>query len=585
MKKTRSHYKTQVAFDVECYINYFLACFKTQDGKQFHVAMLDDKIIAGDKDQLKTILNKHRLISFNGMGYDMPIIAAFLMGKTNAEMRKISDMVILKNIPYWKLPVRIPRVDHIDLIRVTPLHATLKEYGSRIHSPKLQDLPIDPKATITQATHEQLLSYCWNDVDVTLQIFDTMAEDIKLRAVMGREYGMDLRSKSGPQIAEAVLRSKLQAAEHEVTKREDPVEPFNYEDPGFLKFNSPALQEIYNKALSVKFDINEHGHVELPDELGQVIPFAGANYKLGIGGLHSQEANQAVIAGDKELFELDVASMYPSIILGQQLHPSHLHEDFCKIYKVIYDTRIAAKHSGDKVTADSLKLVMNSSFGKFGSKYSFLYDPHLVVQTTLTGQFALLMLIERLDAIGAKVVSANTDGVVVHTDVDVSDVWHQWEKDTSMTLEKTPYQAIYSESVNSYIAIKAGGGTKCKGAYAAGGIGKGYADQICIDAVCEYLEHDTPIEDTIHNCTDIRKFLTMRRVKGGAKWRGEPLGKVVRWYKSTDGESIHYISNDNKVATSDNAVPMMNLVEGIPDDLNYSIYINKANEMLGRLGL
>jgi hypothetical protein len=84
---------------------------------------------------------------------------------------------------------------------------------------------------------------------------------------------------------------------------------------------------------------------------------------------------------------------------------------------------------------------------------------------------------------------------------------------------------------------------------------------------------------------DIRQFLVMRGVRGGAIWNGEEIGKVVRWYFSTEGQPITYKNNGNKVAGSDGAKPMMDLVEGIPDDLDYEKYIEIAEKKIERLGL
>jgi DNA polymerase elongation subunit (family B) len=58
-----------------------------------------------------------------------------------------------------------------------------------------------------------------------------------------------------------------------------------------------------------------------------------------------------------------------------------------------------------------MKIAANGVFGKLGSPWSILYAPHLMVAVTLTGQLALLMLIERAERMGISVVSANTDGV------------------------------------------------------------------------------------------------------------------------------------------------------------------------------
>ena len=38
------------------------------------------------------------------------------------------------------------------------------------------------------------------------------------------------------------------------------------------------------------------------------------------------------------------------------------------------------------------------------------------------------------------------------------------------------------------------------------------------------------VDETIEKCKDIRKFLFVRRVNGGAVHNGVNIGKVVRWY-------------------------------------------------------
>jgi hypothetical protein len=585
--------KTIVALDIECYTNYFLAIFKSTKGKMHKISMLNDEI-EGDIATINTILQRHQIVTFNGDGYDLLILSAFLQGYSNDRLKDLSDSIIVDNIPRWDVNTYYPdliirKCDHIDLMGVTPLQASLKTYGCRIHSPKLQDLPIHPSAIIRPKQAELLEKYCENDVDVTLQIYKELLPQINLRAEIGNLYNMDMRSLSDAQIAERAIRSELQEAGVDVHKRTEPVPPWKYEMPDFITFESDELLAVYHQVCSATFTINDKGYAQLPDELDQVIEYAGAKYKLGIGGLHSQEKKQVIVpTGDQIMGEYDVASMYPSIILGQNLYPYHLDPKFCDVYRDIFNRRIAAKHAGDKVTADTLKIVLNSSYGKFGSKYSFLYAPELLVQTTLSGQLALLMLIERVTLAGAKVVSANTDGIVVLMDrcekPHIDSICDKWTEDTTYVLEWTEYDRIYSRDVNSYLAFK-GNEIKTKGAYEYGSIRKGYANAVCLDAVVAYLRDGTPIADTIRSTTDITAFLTMRGVKGGGKWREEPLGKVVRWYMSTDGEPIRYISNDNKVAGSDGAKPLMDLPDTLPGDIDYDLYIVKAEKLIKDLGL
>jgi hypothetical protein len=86
-------------------------------------------------------------------------------------------------------------------------------------------------------------------------------------------------------------------------------------------------------------------------------------------------------------------------------------------------------------------------------------------------------------------------------------------------------------------------------------------------------------------CKDINEFVSGRTVKGGGEYDGEYLGKVVRWYYSTQSTGyLSYLTNGNKVPKTDGAKPMMDLPDEIPADLNYQWYIDEANSKLEDLG-
>jgi hypothetical protein len=265
-------------------------------------------------------------------------------------------------------------------------------------------------------------------------------------------------------------------------------------------------------------------------------------------------------------------------------------EPFLRVYREIVEQRLAAKHAGDKVKADALKITINGSFGKFGSKWSALYSPDLLIQTTLTGQLALLMLIEALEVAGIAVVSANTDGVVIKCPVNkqnvMDDIVFEWETCTGFNTEATNYRSLYSRDVNNYLAFKLGGGFKAKGAYASAGLSKNPSNEICTDAVVAFLNDGTSIEDTVHACWDISRFVTIRSVKGGAiDQQGHYLGKAVRWYYSTTAQGpIRYRLNHYTVARSYGAQALMDLPDQFPSDVDFDLYIAEAQTILKDIG-
>jgi len=199
------------------------------------------------------------------------------------------------------------------------------------------------------------------------------------------------------------------------------------------------------------------------------------------------------------------------------------------------------------------------------------------------------MLIEMLEESGITVISANTDGVVSMVRTDQQDLFDAliaaWEMTTGFNTEETEYARLYSKDVNNYIAIKNDGETKLKGIYAPAGLSKNHTNSICTRAVVEYLASGIPLQDTIFGGTDIREFLTIRQVNGGAQYGDDFLGKAVRWYYAI-GEKRHisYKTNGNKVARSEGARPCMELLPACPPDLDRMWYVNEANEILGDVG-
>lgn len=595
--------KPIVALDTECYRNFWLLKLKRRDNG----ATREWRLWAGGRmnvREIRSTLDRCTLITFNGNHYDMPMIGYALSGATTEQLKALSDAIIVGGMKPWEVERQfgftIPKFDHIDIIEIMPGMVSLKVYGGRMHCRRMQDLPIEPDAFISASDGELLSSYCENDLDVTLLGYNKFLKEIDLRGAMSREYGMDLRSKSDAQIAEAVLKARIgMLLQTKITRPENVPRSFQYKPPAFLSYESEVMRGMFAQVCATIFRVNDKGAVDMPEALSDAAITIGQGvYRMGIGGLHSSESCAAHVTDDEYLIvDRDVASYYPAIILNCGLFPRHLGRHFLHVYRDIRDKRLQAKAAGNKSASNTLKILLNGTFGKLGSKWSALYAPDLMIQVTITGQLALLMLIERIEAAGIRVVSANTDGIVIkcrRSDYDrLGEIINGWEHQTGFETEETRYRALYSRDVNNYIALKEGGGVKLKGAYAepepVASSWPSPHNQICVTAVCDYLEHGIPIDLTIMACHDIRQFVEVRNVTGGATWRGQYLGKAVRWYLSTDGEPIRYRKQNKggefkKVASTDRARPLMELPDTIPDDLDHAAYIAEAHAILRDIG-
>lgn len=652
--------------DSECYSDYFLVSFATDETdpvlrQHFEFEMYPPYAL--DVAAIRHLVAMSTLVTFNGNHYDIPMLSAALMGYDNGQLKWLSDQIITQNLKPWDVEreykIRpIPNLDHIDLIEILPGQHGLKMYMSKLHCATIQELPIEPGASISAEERPRLRTYCRNDLDGNIHALRKFAKEIELRGAMSEQYGVDLRSKSDAQIAEAVIKHELKRRGVYIERPEWALGTwFAFDPPAFIQYHTPLLRQLLDMVRRAQFFLGPKG-VEMPPELDSAkIKIGESTYKLGLGGLHSSESTVYHVGdANTELLDVDVASYYPALIINSGAFPAQMGPQFRDVYISIRDRRLAAKRSGDKSTADTLKIVLNGTFGKTLSKYGALSAPKMGIQTTISGQLSLLMLIEMLELCGIPVVSANTDGIVIKTPRSLAwlrdQIVKDWEQKTGLETEAVAYEAIYYRDVNNYVAIKAKDrSVKLKGEYAPpvpiGGSWPNPGGEICVEAVVAYLLERTPLETTIRNCADVRKFVYVRNVKGGgvkyygeeieaattqtgqraqlasAGWievekkifahpsRSEPilpmkdayrlaldelrarnpvpkeyLGKVVRWYYGR-GQigAIRYKTNGNLVPKTEGAKPCMTLPDVLPDDIDYEWYVREAKSLLTDLGV
>jgi hypothetical protein len=611
----------RLIFDVEAYWNYFLVSFTSfTTGAVTYFEMAPGyEFKRHQLQKLEWILRNFTVVGFNSWSYDIPMVTLALNGCNCAEIKTATNRIIVEEwrpqdvLKQFKAS-RLKGIDHIDLIEVAPLSASLKIYGGRLHAPRMQDLPFHPE---THLSPDQMAIVRWyniNDLTQTGFLMQALLEQLELRENLGSLYDVDLRSKSDAQIAEAVISHEIERITG-ARPTKPVIEPgtcYWYHVPQFIQFESPLMKWALDVVRNARFVVAHHGSIEEPPEISSLHLQIGSNvYRMGIGGLHSSESTVAYKASDDfYIVDRDVTSYYPQIILNLGLFPKHLGEVFLRVYNELVQRRIEAKQNLLKVIADCLKIVVNGSFGKLGSKWSILYSPDLLMRVTLTGQLCLLMLIERLELRGIRVASANTDGVVILCPKDryteMESIFKQWERDTGFVTEETRYLAYYSRDVNNYIAVKAKqdkqtkkwlnvpDGVKSKGAYnnpwndpkqALFRMHKNPTNTVCLDAIELLLTKNIPVAETIRGCTDVRKFVTVRKVKGGAVKDGEYLGASIRWYYATGQSSeMVYAASGNKVPRSDGAKPLMQLPQQLPDDIDYEWYVAEANKILQEIG-
>jgi hypothetical protein len=656
-------------YDTECFPNYWVLKIRVQNGPVFSFPLRSgESFDQSSRERIEYIFSIFLVVSFNGNYYDVPVITAALSGFTCEQLKWVSDQIIVAGIKPWELglPMEWKPADHIDVMEVLPGEGSQKQYAGRIHCKTMRDLPYDPDKVLTDSEILEVDSYCENDLSVLADLFDALAPQIAIREKMSNKYGLDLRSKSDAQMGEAIIKIGCERATGQrIYKREvDWNLRFRYEPPLFLSFQYPHTRAAFELIKNSIFGFNAAGKIDLPEGIKALrIEIGESAYQLGIGGIHSTESSLLYISDEENLLrDADVASYYPRLIVNSKMYPPALGPSFCQVYPALIDERLNWKtiqkkleklgvkvkdvNSGEGYESysnnEGLKVAINGPFGKLFNFYSTLLAPEMGIYTTVTGQLSLLMLIEWLEMQAIKVISANTDGLVVFCPRSKLAIYENiidyWQKVTNLEMEISDLRAIYSRDVNSYIVIKGDGELKRKGEFGkAGLIEKKNPDvEICADAVAEFLSKGTPILTTVTACRDIRKFVKVRQVNGGAvklwgegpqfklvrdmvptliekgwkktkghKWERdsvvtdatsayqqcfrpqipEYIGKVIRWYYGVNSRgTIIYNNSGDTVGLSYGAQPCMTLPDKFPLDIDYKWYVDNCEKMLRNIG-
>lgn len=595
-----------LVFDSEIYPNYVLFAFRGIDSKKAIYFEMDNEPCGRSFNlaKFRWVLEHNCIVNFNGRKFDFVIAALALHGCDTEQLWEATSMLINYGLRPQDVLAKfkcskLGRINQIDLIDLTALSPGLKVCAGRLHAKRMQDLPFLPGKHLTEDQIVITFMYCFNDLDNTELLYRSLLEQIAIREDTGKLYKLDLRSHSDPQMAEAIISSELKRITGSKFFRPSTLPPgtcYNFQIPHFIQFQTPMLNAVLDKIRNAVFYVNpEDGTIVMPKELSEnTVDIADGKYQMGIGGLHSTEKRMCETANENYFIaDTDVTSYYPRLIINAGIYPENLGRDFISVFSNIVDQRVAAKKAGNAVVAECLKIVVNGTFGKLGSWFSIMYAPNLMIQVTITGQLSLLMLIEAFELAGIRVLSANTDGIVVkcHRNKEAlfNAIVRAWEKHTGFDTEEVRYKGVYSRDVNNYFAVyekpQKKKHFKLKGVYGETAPKKNAVNEICIDAATAFMATGADITTTIKSCAKLQKFTTMRRVKGGGVKDGIYLGKIIRWYYSTEiqGEIVSAASG-NKVARTDNAKPCMDLPDILPSDIDYDWYIAETYKILEEIG-
>ena len=606
-------------YDIEIFPNCFSLTIKNTETKEFQFFELSNRK-NNLVDLVPLFLDKRYIFcGYNNIHYDNPIVNFIIEYKETLKksirldieynLFQLSQTIIKGDLEKWKKWKYANNFETLDLLTMLfsqKLRVGLKEMQVTMKYSNVQEYDGNFEAPIPEEDIPKMIQYNISDVNSTEELLYRCENDIKLRLNIEEEYGIKALNKDGVNLGMEILKTKYLEKTHktwnDIKDLRSPCDKIALNEIilPFIKFDNPILKDLLNEMKQ---------QVVSPDRKGYNKHFLMDNleYSVGVGGIHSVNKPSIFIAKEDEVIsDVDVASLYPSLIIEYGFYPPHLGKEFLEVYKGIKDERIEAKHNGNKLKNLTLKLSINGLSGNLQSEFSWCYSPKTVMRIRINGQLLLLMLAEKLISIGCQIIQANTDGLFVlrkkKDEQKFKDVCKWWENLTKLELEEDRFERFYQFAINDYLGVIEGYKDsknpkllKKKGLFIDSvTLGKGMQPMIIPKAINANLADNIPVEETIRNCKDINEFITYQKVdkKFTVQYMDKFITHINRYYVSTNGGYLYKCEvEDGKIVKFANmltasGVTLCNDITAIkefPRNINYKYYIKEANKILAKL--
>ena len=614
--------KVVFVYDVEAFPNLFTCALLNTNSNKVGVYEISNR--KNDLGKIiSTFLNKGIIFcGYNNKYYDDPIINYIILNQqillqkpvwdVTKDIKTLSNEIIESGDKFdsWSTYKHAHCFPSFDLLRMMfskKLRCGLKELQVTMQYPNVQEYDGDFNRNVQDSEIDNIISYNINDVNSTNQLLLLNQKNIDLRIGIHDEYGINAMSMDGVGIGNEILKTKyLQATNKKWSEVKELRSPCNIVDLNEIilpkiSFETEILQNLLSEIKNLRINLNKKWNKQFY--------FHDSLISMGLGGLHNLSKPEIIIPNDDEcLLDADAASLYPSLLISYEFYPQHLGKEFLNIYKQIKDERIEAKHNGNKIKNETLKLALNSVTGNMQSEYSWLYDPKSVMKIRMNGQLFLLKLAEMLiNTTNCKIINYNTDGIFILIKRNMLDklkeIIKSFEEFSLLNMEIEGFEAMYQFAVNDYIAVKEGYSKtknpdliKKKGMFIDTPVlGKGLRPLIIPKAICEYFVNKTPIETTLYNSDDIRDFCTYQKVdkKFHVMYENKEVSRINRFYMSKYGSQLikyemDYTGKKLRPTTlcSSSPVTLLNKFDNLSvkdKHINYLYYKNEIYKIVDAL--
>lgn len=297
--------KTAWIIDIETYPNVFLFAVVRGDGKHKNVFEVSDRL-----NEMPRILacmkhledNKHCMVSFNGVGFDYPILHQLIaapekLPKTGKAVAAKVWKLAQKQIDSFKdggfgntIKADEVIVKQMDLYRIWHFNnkakaTSLKLLEFNMKMDNIEDLPFEVGTELNHQQIDELKAYNLHDITATLRFFDASQEQIDFRLDLGQKYGKDWINCDDTKIGAEYFAMRLEEAGVKLKEYKDGklvmrqtkrdrikiadclFDYYDFKRPEFIAVMNWFKAQVITETKGVFSDIEEH-------DLGEVAKYA-----------------------------------------------------------------------------------------------------------------------------------------------------------------------------------------------------------------------------------------------------------------------------------------------------------------------
>lgn len=386
-----------VFYDVECFPNVFIVCWK-QDGKGHEcVRMINPKPADIEK------IMKMKLVGFNVRKYDNHMLYGCYLGYNNYELYKLSKRLI-SNDDGAKFREAY-NISYADIYEFSSKRQSLKKFEIELGLHHLEN-QYDWDSPLPEDKWNEVTDYCCNDVISTEVTFYERYSDFLAHEMLAELTGMTVNANGNTMAARLIFGQN---------KNPELV----YVDLATGKASNPAYQRT-----DIITAFPSYEYKQDPETKKWVNMYRGVD--VGFGGYVYAEPGMYT-----DVALVDVASMHPHSIIAM----NYLGQ-FTKVFQDLVNTRIHIKRQEYEAIKDlfdgkltkyledetkignlaySLKIVINKIYGLTNAKFNNEFKDSRNVNNIVALRGALFMktLQDEVQARGFTVAHIKTDSIKI----------------------------------------------------------------------------------------------------------------------------------------------------------------------------